>query len=77
MEKSSIGNGCLINPRVLIIPKTKIGDCMVVCGPNMKYHQPLTKRRNHSYIKLLTEISRETFDKLQPSNLKYYSLPRV
>lgn len=77
MDKCRIGHGCCINPRICIVSKTKIRDTMVVSGPNMKYYQPLTRKRNISYITALAKTSRETFEKLEAIKKKKFTLMEV
>merc|ERR1712244_122284 len=66
MSGALIGTGCVICPRVMIIAKKRIRDCMVVFGDNMIHEQPLNKKRNRAYIDQMVRVLQTKFKELRP-----------
>merc|ERR1719499_235862 len=66
MPGALIGTGCVICPRVMIIAKKRIRDCMVVFGDNMIHEQPLNKKRNRAYIDQMVRVLQKKFRELKP-----------
>jgi len=67
MSGALIGTGCVICPRVMIIAKKRVRDCMVVFGDNMVHEQPLMKKRNRAYIDQMVNKLRTTFKEMKQS----------
>merc|ERR1712130_900477 len=65
MSGAMIGTGCVICPRVMIIAKKRIRDCMVVFGDNMVHEQPLMKKRNRAYIDQMVKVLRAKFKEIK------------
>ena len=65
MSGALIGTGCVICPRVMIIAKKRIRDCMVVFGDNMVHEQPLMKKRNRAYIDQMVKVLRAKFKEIK------------
>jgi len=66
MPGAQIGTGCVICPRVMIIAKKRIRDCMVVFGDNMIHEQPLNKKRNRAYIDQMVRVLQTKFQEQKP-----------
>jgi len=65
MSGALIGTGCVICPRVMIIAKKRVRDCMVVFGDNMVHEQPLNKKRNRAYIDQMVKVLRNKFKEVK------------
>merc|ERR1712154_614632 len=65
MSGALIGTGCVVCPRVMIIAKKRIRDCMVVFGDNMVHEQPLMKKRNRAYIDQMVKVLRAKFKEIK------------
>jgi len=65
MAGALIGTGCVICPRVMVIAKKRIRDCMVVFGENMIHEQPLNKKRNRAYIDQMVKVLCEKFKEIK------------
>ena len=65
MSGALIGTGCVICPRVMIIAKKRIRDCMVVFGDNMVHEQPLMKKRNRAYIDQMVKVLKAKFKEIK------------
>merc|ERR1712083_601059 len=65
MSGALIGTGCVVCPRVMIIAKKRIRDCMVVFGDNMVHEQPLMKKRNRAYIDQMVKVMRAKFKEIK------------
>eukprot|EP00483_Globobulimina_turgida_P001978 UN01980 len=70
MSGALIGTGCVICPRVMIIAKKRIRDCMVVFGDNMVHEQPLMKKRNRAYIDQMVKVLRAKFKEIKKTPSK-------
>eukprot|EP01083_Nonionella_stella_P089554 249906_1 len=70
MSGALIGTGCVICPRVMIIAKKRVRDCMVVFGDNMVHEQPLMKKRNRAYIDQMVKVLRLKFKEIKQKSSK-------
>ena len=65
MPGATIGIGCVICPRVMIIAKKRIRDGTVIFGDNMVHEQPLMKKRNRAYIEQMVKVLRAKFKEIK------------